>query len=77
MQADAEHQQDDADLRQLRGEALIGHEAGGEGSDHHPGEEISGKRRDAQPMGDDPEQEGQHDGADEGSDQRGIVRHAR
>ena len=77
MQADAEHQQDDADLGQLRGEALIGDEAGGEGADDDPGEEISDKRRDAQPMGDNSEQEGQDDGADESGDQRGILRHAR
>ena len=77
MQAHPEHQKDDPDLRQLRGEALIGDEAGGEGTDHDPGEKISGERRDAQAMGDDPEHEGQHDGADEGSDQRCVMRHAR
>ncbi len=45
MQADAEHQQDDADLGQLVGELLVGDEAGRERPDQHAGQQIADQRR--------------------------------
>lgn len=47
MQADAEHQQDDADLRQLDRELLVRDEAGREGTDHDAGQQIADDRRQA------------------------------
>jgi hypothetical protein len=48
MQADAEHQQDDADLGQFVGEILIGDITGREGPDGDAGEEIADQGRKAQ-----------------------------
>ena len=45
MQADAEHQEDDADLGELVGEALVGDEAGRERPDGDAGEQIADERR--------------------------------
>lgn len=41
MEADAEHQQDHADLGELIGERLIRHVAGREGADQHAGEQVT------------------------------------
>ncbi len=41
MQADAEHQQDDADLGKLVRHALVADEARRERAHHHAGQEIS------------------------------------
>ena len=41
LQADAEHQQDDADLGELVGEVLVGDEAGRIGPDDEPGEQVA------------------------------------
>ena len=51
MQADAEHQQDDADLGQFRRQALVGDEARRVRPDQHAGEEIADQRRDAEAVG--------------------------
>ncbi len=77
MQADAEHQQDDADLGQLVGEALVGDEARREGPDQHAGQQIADQRRDAQAVGERAEDEGQHQPHDDGRDQRRVVVHLR
>ena len=45
MQADAEHQQDDADLGELVRELLVGDEAGRERAHQHAGEQIADQRR--------------------------------
>ena len=50
MKADAEHQQNDADFRQLVGEPLVRHVAGREGADEHAGEQIADERGKAEPM---------------------------
>ena len=47
MQADAEHQQDDADLGELARERLVGDEARREGADGDAGEQIADQRRQA------------------------------
>ena len=54
MQADAEHQQDDADLGELGRQRLIGDEARRERADHDAGEQIADQRRDPQPVRDAP-----------------------
>ena len=50
MQTDGEEQQDDADLGELVGQRLIGHEARRERTDQDAGEQIADQRRDAQPV---------------------------
>ncbi len=55
MQADAEHQQDDADLGELAAQAPVGDEAGRVGTDEHAGDEIADERRQPQPVGAGPE----------------------
>lgn len=45
MQADAEHQQDDADLGELFGEREVTGEAGGVRSDDETGNEVTDNRR--------------------------------
>jgi hypothetical protein len=57
MQADAEHQQDDADLGQLIGEILVADEARCERAGGDTGEEIADERRNPQSVGDGPEDE--------------------
>ncbi len=51
LHADAEHQQDDADLGELLRHVAVGHEARRVGADEEPGDEISDDRREADPMG--------------------------
>jgi hypothetical protein len=41
MQADAKHQQDDADLGELVGDGLVRHVARGERSHQHAGQQIA------------------------------------
>ena len=48
MQADAEHEQDHANLRQLLGERLIGGEPGRVRAQCHPGQQIPHQWREAQ-----------------------------
>ena len=45
VQADAEHQQDDADLGELAGEILVGDKARRERADDDAGEQIADQRR--------------------------------
>ena len=45
MQADAEHQQDDADFRELTRDGRIGRESRRRRTDHDAGEQVSDKRR--------------------------------
>src|SRR5947207_1537571 len=75
MQADAEHQQDDADLGELRRQHLVGDKTRGERADHHAGEQIADERRDAQPVGDRAEDEGEPDPGHDRGDQRRRVMH--
>jgi hypothetical protein len=69
MQADAEHQQDDSDLRQFVGKALVGDEAGREGTDDHAGQKIAHQRRRAQLVGNGTEGKSQNKSGDEHGDQ--------
>ena len=51
LHADAEHQQDDADLGQLLRHVAVGHEAWSVGADEEPGDEIADDRGEADAMG--------------------------
>ena len=66
VQADAEHQEDDADFRQLIGDVLVGDKARGERTDGDPGEEIADQRRQAQALHGKPQGEGKHEREDDG-----------
>ena len=73
VQADAEHQQDDADLGQLARQLLVADEAGRERPDRDAGQQIADQRRQAQL--DRQETAGErHDQAhDDGGDQLGFM----
>ena len=75
MQADAEHQQDHADLGEFVGDALVGDVSRGERADEDAGDEITDQRRKSQPLRHHAEYECQHQGDDDGGDQRRVVRH--
>ena len=76
VQADAEHEQDDADLREFAGERLIGDEAGRVRPHRDAGQQIAGQGRQPQAIGDRPEDESQNQSGDDGGDERRVVRHA-
>ena len=75
MQANAEHQQHDADLGQLSGNDAIGDEAGGEGADRHPRDQVADQRGQAQAIGEEAEEERQGKTDGDGGDERDIMRH--
>ncbi len=75
MQADAEHQQDDADLGEFVGKAGIGDEARRERPDQHAGDQIADERRHAEAVGERAEDEGQPQTGDDGGDQGRVMRH--
>ncbi len=45
MKSDAEHEEHDADLRELGRELDVGDEAGRSRADDDPGEQVAGQRR--------------------------------
>ena len=59
MQPDPEHQQDHADLGELRRQPRVGDEAGRKGADQYPGEQIAQNGGQAQARGDQAENEGE------------------
>ena len=75
VQPDAEHEQDDADLGELRRELLVGHVARREGADHHARDEVADERRKPQPLRQGPEHERQAEARHDGRDQGGVMRH--
>ncbi len=75
LQADAEHQQDDADFGELIGDALIGDEARRERTDNDAGKKVADQRRGLEPMRDDAEREGEHEADHNGGDERCMLRH--
>jgi hypothetical protein len=75
VQADAEHQQDDADLGELAGERAVAHEARRVGADEDAREEIAHQRRQAQALRQHSADEGQHEAQGDDGDQLGRVRH--
>ena len=77
VQPDAEHEQDHADLGQLRGEVRIGHESRRERTDHDPGHQEPGDGCDTQPVRDQAEHERRDEGTDQRRDQGGHRVHRR
>ena len=57
LQADAEHQQDDADLGQLLGEGRVGHETRRVRADQRAGQQVADDRRQPEALGDETEDE--------------------
>ena len=72
MQADAEHEQDDAHLGELMGQVDIANEAGGVRPDEDAGQEIA-HDREAQPLGQQPQQPGGGERGGDGGDEREVV----
>ena len=77
MQANPEHQQDDADFGELIGNALVGDEARRERADGDAGEQIADQRRQPQALGHEAEGEGEHKPYGERRDERCRMRHAK
>ena len=77
MQADAEHQQDHADFGELQRETGVGDEAGRVRADGDAGEKIADDRRQTEPLGEESESEGKHQGPHDGGDERGVMGHRR
>ncbi len=69
VQPDSEHEEHDPDLRQLLGEVEIGHEARGGRTDQHAGDQVADDRRQLQPQGEEPEEQGSAEGDGDGGDQ--------
>ena len=74
VQSDAEHQQDDADFRELECETLISDVTGGEGSDDYASDNISDEEWDFQTVRDSAENERQTEANYDRRDQR-LVDH--
>jgi hypothetical protein len=76
VHTDAEHEQNQPDLGQLRSQFGVRHEPGCERADDDPGEQIANERRQTQACRGEPsdEREGQADS--DGGDQRSVVRHS-
>ncbi|MNP22254.1 hypothetical protein D3C76_1149150 [compost metagenome] len=66
MQADAEHQQDDAKFGDFLGKRLVGDIAGGERTGQYTRQQVAHQRRDAQALGQRAENEGQDEAGGEG-----------
>ena len=75
LRPDAEHQQDDADLGELQRELGIADEARRVGADGEAGEQVADDRGKPQPLGDEAEDEGEHDRGHQGRDQRVLAFH--
>ena len=73
MQADAEHQQDHADFRQLGGERLVGDEARRERPHRDTRQQIADQGRNPQAMRKRAEHESQHEAGDDGGDEGRVV----
>ena len=76
MQPNAEHEEDDADLGEVIGEALIGDKARCEGSDQDASDQVSYQGRDAQAVGKSAENKRQHQAHHDRRDQGGVMRHS-
>jgi hypothetical protein len=75
MQPHAEHQQHDADLGELAGDLEVGDIAGRGGADQHAGEQVADQRRQAEPDGDEAEDQRQPEARRDRRDERDAVRH--
>ena len=75
MQADTEHEQDDANLQQLAGEFCVRHHAGGGGSQQHTGKQIADQWRQFQFLRANSRDQCEHESVDKNGNQRRAVRH--
>ena len=75
MQADAEHQEDDADLGEFERQRLVGDEARRVRPDENAGDQIADERRHAEAVGESAEDEGQPEAGDDRGDKRRVMRH--
>jgi hypothetical protein len=75
VHADPEHQQDDADLRDLRGQLLVRHEPGRERTDHDAREQVADERRKADAHGEEAADEREAQPDRDRRDERDVVRH--
>ena len=75
MQAHAEHEQDDADLGQLRGQPRIGHEARRMRPHQDARQQVTYQRRQTKLLGHEAEDEGCTKTAGKGQDQGNVVWH--
>ncbi|MCY1287514.1 hypothetical protein D9M68_439840 [compost metagenome] len=73
VQADAEHQQDHAELGDFLRQRLVGDVAGRERPGQHAGQQVADQRRDAQAVGQGAEDEGQDEAGGKGGQQRCVV----
>ena len=69
MQPNAKHQKDNADFSELVRQPLVSHIARRERPHHHTRHQIADKRRQAQPMGEGPEDVGEPQACHEYADQ--------
>ena len=77
MEADPEHQQDDADLRKLTRQPLVRDEAGGEGAHGDTSQQVTDQRRQLQFARDEASDEGEDQAQNEVGDQAGLRGHRR
>jgi hypothetical protein len=75
VHADAEHQEDHADLGELAREVGVADEPGGEGPDGDAGEQVADQRRQPQAPREHAEHEGQAEAGREQDEQVGLVFH--
>src|SRR5262249_3965239 len=73
LQADAEHQEDDANLGELLSERFVRDEPRRVGSDEHPGHQVPHDRRQAEALGHVAEDERRGESTRERCDQSEIV----
>ena len=73
LQADAEHEEDDADLGQLLGDIGVGHEAGRVRTDERAGQQVADDGRQARALGEVAEDEGRGEAAGQRQDQIEVV----
>ena len=73
LQPDAEHQQDDADFRELFGDLRVGDEAGRVGPDDDAGQQIADDGRQAEALRDVAEEQRRAEAAGERQDEAGFL----
>jgi hypothetical protein len=75
VQAHAEHQQDHADLRELRGEICVGNESGRERPDRDAGQQVADQRRQAHASREKPEPEREDEADRDQCNELGVMGH--
>jgi hypothetical protein len=73
LQADAEHEEDDADLGQLLGDVGVGHEAGRVRTDERARQQVPNDRREARTLREIPEEEGRGEVAGQRQDEIKVM----